>query len=536
MKQVIFSILTAFLLASCVGDFLNDLDKVAQPELKPTVAAPLLHGEFSLEDYLDVVADSVTITQDADSVVVIEYSGDPVTSDRAETLINVPNQSFQKSVSLTLAEINGLPGGLTLSKSFSFDETIVAEPGASDALDSMYMKAGTMQLSISGTMPVSGSIDITFNSIFIGGQILTRTITWTYDPLNPGQSYNENIDLAGAFGDFTKGGTTANTFNYNVDATIIYEGVSMNPTDEIVINTQVLGPKFRLVYGKFSQRGFLTDPGSVNIGVLDNVNADAFYLDSPEIEFKFQNSFGIPVEAQVIQLDAIDKNNQVLAFTGTVIDSPTVIANPSVSAVGSYAQTNLSINNANSNIVDIIAFLPSQLDYQFQGTVIPDTLNQQFVMDTSEVLGEYTVRLPLSGRVSNFTSDKVFDLTNNSLDSVEFSLENTKITIHSINGLPITVDMTLECYDANSNLILTLFQNDNILDPAEIDNNGLVITPTEKTVEQVLSEADFEALKQVKSFTLVSTLYTGKTGMESVKIRMKDKVEVSLFVETTVKF
>ena len=62
--------------------------------MEPEVSGPILSGTFTMEDYVDATSDDITISQDQNGVVIIEYKGEQVASDYAEDLIDVPNQNF----------------------------------------------------------------------------------------------------------------------------------------------------------------------------------------------------------------------------------------------------------------------------------------------------------------------------------------------------------------------------------------------------------------------------------------------------------
>jgi hypothetical protein len=531
MRRVNFLLVIAFLLSSCVSEFLDEFDKIAEPEWNPVLGIPAIYGDFTLEDYLEIGANEVIITQDQEGVVVIEYAGEQIKADRAEDLIDVPAQSFNKALNFNLGETNSLPISGTITKSYDFEQTIETEAGKNDELDSMLLKAGILAIGITGDLPVSGELDLVINSVLIGGQPVTRNYAWTHTPSNPGQSYLENIDLTNAFVDFTKNNTTTNNFNFTVDITIQYEGQAISPVDEIDISIEILNPKFRLVYGKFTEREFATELESVELGILDKVEAEGFYLAEPEINFNFSSSYGIPVEADIIALEATNKDGQVLAFSGAIVDNPIPISAPGLNEIGNYAETLVSINNTNSNITDIIAFLPTSLDYQFEGRVVPSgSPDQQFVMDTSEVLGEYTVRLPLSGRVANFTSTQEFNFEGGDLDF----LKDAKVIISSENGLPLTVGVEVVFLDANDNELITLFKGNNLLQSGVTDQSGIVTTPTTNRVEQELTQSQLNDLGNVTRVKLISTLFTGASGTENVKIRMQDQVKVALYLQTTI--
>ena len=531
MRLAKLFILPVVLFVSCTAEFFDDLDKIGSVYWNPEIGLPIAGGTFTIEDYVDAVSGEVTVSQDADGIVVFEYIGDEVRSDKAEDMITLLDQSTNKSISLGTVEATGLPLNLTITKSYDYEFIIDTED--TDLIDSMIFKSGMLNISLDGDFPVTGQIDLLFSSIKQNGQVLQRSYAWTYNPSSPGQAFIDNIDLSNAFIDYTKNGTTTNDFAFHVDFTINYEGQAISSANKLDIGLTMTNPSFRIVYGKFAQRQFVTDQQSVLLGILEKVDATGFYLDNPQIEFAFKSSFGLPVSAQLSSLIATNSAGATLPFSGSIVNSITSVASPSINEIGSYVETSIFINKDNSNIADIIAFLPTELSYQFEGSVEPqDPSIEQFVLDTSQVIGSYKIKLPLSGHVEEFISSKEFDFDGSDLDP----LTQAKIILHTTNGLPLTVGVELIFLDINNVPIDTLFSGTNFLKPGTTDINGFVISQTESTVEEALSAAEIDKLKSTRKIRMVSILNTGLDGTENVKIRMQDEVKASIYIQTALSF
>jgi hypothetical protein len=531
MRWIRFLILPVALLSSCVADFLNDLDNIGSPYWNPELAVPIISGEFTIEDYVDALSTDISVSQDADGVVVFEYVGPDIASDLAEDMIDIPDQEFNSSINFGNAEAGGFPFSQTLTKSQNFGFTIDTEDA--DLLDSMIFKTGILNINIGGDFPVSGELEVVFNTLQVNGAPLTKTYSWSYNPANPTLLIEESVDLSGAFVDYTRNGTTSNDFNFDINLKINYQGQAITSANAIAINLTMINPGFRIVYGKFAQRQFETPKTSVLLGILEKVEAIDFFLDNPQIEFNFKSSFGLPVVAKLKSLSAINSKGDSLAFTGAIITDNTQVASPTIANVGSFLETSITIDRENSNITDIISFLPAELAYQFEGTVDSQSpLIEQFVLDTSQVIGSYKVKLPLSGRVNNFSTTKEFDFTGEDLDL----LKKTKIILHTTNGLPITIGVKLIFFDEAGIALDTLFADTNILSSGVLDSNGLVIEPTENFVEAQMTAEEMKVLTKANKIVLESILFTGETGAENVKIKMGDKVKISLYIQTAINF
>lgn len=535
MRQAaIFSLLAIFL-ASCIAEFQDNLDKIGEPYINPEIVTPVLSGSFTLADYIDATSGDISITQDDDGLVIIEYSGDQIESENAEDLIQIPPQSFSQAFSFSNSQTIDLPFTGTISRSFSVDESITVEDGTSDVLDSLYLKEGILNVEVVTSIPADGQVVVTINTLEINGLPITFTVAWTYDPANPGaQTIIETISLIDAFADFTKGGTATNNFNFDVDLSVTYAGQPVSGADNVVIDVTIDDPRFQLVYGKFSEREFQTDPETVSLGIFDEVAVEGFYLDQPRIEFDFISSYGVPVEATISQLDAVNEMGQVLPFTGDIIANPTEILGPGLNEVGSSVLTSVALDKSNSNITDIISFLPSAIDYQFTGKVLtPSPTLTQFVLDTSRVMGDYRIILPLDGSVARFESEQSFD----DLDIGDIDmLGETLIGVRSVNGLPITVGLEVVFFDEFDSEIITLFKDQNALEPGQVDGNGFVTNPTENTLEVTLTTEEIKKIVGARRAIMKTILNTGETGSEIVKFRMDDEVQITMYVRSALNF
>jgi hypothetical protein len=531
MRWVRFLILPVALLSACYADFKDELDKVGSVNWNPDLGLPVVSGLFTIEDYVNATSDDLIVSQDSNGVVVFEYTGPEISSDRAETMINLRDQAFNGAIGFNLGESSQLPIVGTLTKSLNFE--FVVDTEGSDLLDSLLLKSGTFNIDINGNYPTSGEIEIVINPLTIGGNIYSQVYSWTYNPANPTQSFQESIDLKEALLDYTNGNTTSNSFSINVNLTISYEGQTITPNNLINLSFTMNNTMFRLAYGKFGQRQFETPVESVLLGIFDSIEVDSFYLDNPQLDISFKNSFGLPVVAQLSALIAVNSNGDALAMSGSVIDNPIAVSRPMIGEEGKFIETNITINSDNSNIADIISFLPSELLYHFDGSIDSQgSQTEQFVMDSSRVIGTYTVKLPLSGLITNFTTSKEYNFNGEDLDL----LKKTKVILFTTNGLPLTVGTELIFLDANDIPLDTLFAGENILEPGITNSNGIVISPTENSVETLLTEGEMEVLKRSKKIVLSTWLNTGTSGKENVKIKMTDQVKVNVFIQTTLSF
>lgn len=523
--KVLFLVL--FLISGCAGTLTNEIDRIGSNQWNPELAAPVLNSNFEMADYLDAVSNEVTVSFDSAGVVVLEYRGPDVVSQTASDLIVIPDQTYQATLDLTPVELTNFNVSGSISKSFHFDFNV--DTGKSDALDSMTFKQGDLLLSITGAFPTSGSLVFDLPYLQINGIPYSKTFSWTYSSGSSSpQQFQLNLDLTNAFIDYTKNGATTSNFSFDIDLTLSAEGTPVSLGDKISVTVNSTNQLFGSVFGHFASRTLSTNRETVSIGVLHSVEANSFTLDQPEVNILFRNSFGLNATIGLTNLQARNSAGNTLPFTGSIVSTPISINRPAGFGVGQFAETNLQINQTNSNLSELISFLPSSLDYQFLGSLQSST-QQQFVVDTSRITGTYMVRLPMSGTASTFTSTKDFDFNGSDFDVLKEGL----ITIRTTNGLPIEVLLDVLFIDSGGNILESLLTDPVVLSSGTVDSNGYVSKPSSRELVVPLNQAFTDNLAKSTKIRVVSTISTVGNGSKVVKIRKNDQVNISVFLQST---
>jgi hypothetical protein len=142
------------------------------------------------------------------------------------------------------------------------------------------------------------------------------------------------------------------------------------------------------------------------------------------------------------------------------------------------------------------------------------------------------VELPFHGSFSELSLTKRFDFDGIGIDD----LGRSKIKLKTINETPL--DMHVQAYfvDANNVVLDSLFIDRAIVKGAPVDANGFTQSSSKVEMEVPVTQAKVDRIDQAKNIVLVATMITVNNGTVPVKISSTDKLQVSLGVNTRVKY
>jgi len=517
-----------FALTSCFNDMIEKIDSIEDVTWNPTLALPITHEELSIAEFSeDISGDNFSYRTTEDGLVVLTYSQDQVFSRTAEELIDINDENFSTAITLESGLATDLPvtGTVTQTETRSFT---VSTP-AGDKLFTASMKGGQMDISISGNFPASGEMVLTFNTIILDDSPLAVPFQWTYDGTNT-QLFNRTVDLNGAEIDFTDNNSTYNHFGFSIDLTINYEGQPVASTMAMDLDVDLLSLEFSQATVNVAQRTLETRMDEIIFYAVNDLRAGYYYLDEPAVSFRFSNSFGVPIDVLVNNMTAHSNDNGDLPLTGDLLGAPVTLGYPDISEMGSSVETKVSVDHANSNLPDVVAWQPNSLSYEYQSTLNgAGSDDVHFVLDTSRISVDVAMELPMYGRFRNLTISENYEFDGSVFDEVDAAL----FRLRTVNGFPINA--FVQCYflDAGGNRIDSLLVDDQQLLLAGItDNEGKVTTPSEKAVEVFVEAGRLTAIAQAERIVLRAVLNTPDNDTRSVKIFEEDQLVLSLMVQT----
>ncbi|MGB3946351.1 MAG: hypothetical protein WBM13_00080 [Bacteroidia bacterium] len=527
----LFAVLMSFTLVSCVKDNF-ELDKLMGVEWNPNLAVPLVYSSLSLEDMLKNGGGLVVV--DADNFCSLVYRGN-LFSLMAKDLIQIPNnQPPPFTMSLDNGQISAL--GIAGTITIPYSQTLAFDSGNNGPkIDSVIFKTGSLDVSLNSDFQYSGQIKLTLPGARKNGVAFTKTMPFNYTGTVPVTNISSS-DLAGYKFDMTNGGTTFNEIVANYELTISGSGNPISPSNQLSLSININNLNFDKIYGDIGQMPITPDVDTVDISVFRNVLGSAtFSLVDPHIKVIIANSYGVPIQAGVSQFFGYNPGSAPYAITGA--PNPLPIQSPTFSQVGQVLVDSFSLNNTNSNIATVINNTPRYLIYQLSSQTNPagGTTHNNFVLDTSKLMVDMEVELPLYGSASNFILvDTIpFEFTSTLPEEVQWALIRT----FNSNGFPFDVDMQVYFADSlYTKLDSLVVPSQTLLKSGVVNiNTGIVTSPTQTTYDVTLTKARLNNLNTAKYLLVKASANTTNGGNTNVKIYSHYKIDFKLGVQVQLK-
>jgi len=228
--------------SSCLEE-MGDLDKLADYTWNPQLAVPLANSNFSFGDFVTNFDSLTQVSVDNEGLISILYHTDFI-SERGNEIFK--DLDLSQTFPPVIASIPGiLLSQLPVLGSIPFtQDTSVAFNVSGEALDSIWLKGGTLNTNIKWTIAAPGSFTITLNSLSNN----SGTVLINHSFTSADSTYSEPIDLSGTTLDLSNNGTATNTFNFRIEITLQDPGVPVSSAD-FNLNFDFQDPVFKGIFG-----------------------------------------------------------------------------------------------------------------------------------------------------------------------------------------------------------------------------------------------------------------------------------------------
>jgi hypothetical protein len=526
---IIFVVLT---ISSCIKDNF-ELDKLTKVEWNPNIAVPLVYSTLTIQDILTKNDKSGLIHVDSNHFCTLVYQGN-LFSTIASDLVKIPDQVTPPfSASLDLTQIPILVANASITVPYSQKVDFVSGPN-SPKIDSMIFKTGTIELSLNSDFQYKGQIKIMIPAAKKNGISLSQTLLLNYTGTVPVIA-TAVIDLSGYHFDMTNGGTTSNQFVVNYEVTLTGPGPTPTTVNKVVVSSALKNMKFDRIYGDLGQLPLSLDQDTVDISIFKNaIGLGIISLADPRLTMIISNSYGVPIQANVSVLNAYTPGKIAYPVTGT--PNPLPIFSPNMSQIGQTLTGSFTLNNTNSNLVNVIKNVPQSFIYKIDSKTNPaGSTHSNFILDSSRFKVDMEVLLPLWGTAKDFilidTAD--FELGEDLTDEVESA------TIRTFNSNGFPMDVAMQVYFTDS-LYTKL---DSLIDPYQLilksatvnPLTGKVTNPTNKIYDVMINHARVAKLKNAKHMLIKAVATTTSGGNVNVKIYSDYKIDVKLGLQAQIK-
>jgi hypothetical protein len=502
---ILVSIVISFATVSCQKD---DFSTLQSPAWSPELAFPLVYSDLTIQDLVHAGDSGTVLTTGTDQFATLLYDGQTMSMD-ASALVNIPDQSYNKAVSLNSSQILALNnlGQLTVS----IAEIIPIAAGQNVNIDSLISKAGDIDIDLDSDFPATVRFGYTFPGITKNGVPLNSYIESTPGAPNSGPS---NQDLTG----FTMNlaGQGGNKLQVQFDITISDITGTITPAHNAEIKFNINGISYSLVYGYFGQTSFLNARDTVAIRVFDNaLNAGFFSIANPKVNFTVNNSFGIPLHITLPEVIALG-NTSANPVPITGIPNPIPSDSPNITELGQTKSTGFALNNSNSNITNIISQQPRYLFTQARMETNPNGPAQNFLTENSKLEMDLQLEMPLYGTAENF---RIKDTVPFSYDDLQ-NVETMELRTEVINGFPIEASIQIVFTDENYLPLDSLFiPGEKIVPSGTVDPvTERVTIPGRNTSKNTFNSNRLRNMLNARHIIVYGQATTYNDGNQNVKI------------------
>jgi hypothetical protein len=411
-------------------------------------------------------------------------------------------------------------------------DTVSIDPGNGVEIDQVKITTGSLSYHIQSSSPVKASMQITLPTALRSGVPVVESIT-----LNPGANLNGTIVAANTIIDF--GADPKQPYNrlpveYSVSVSSNGSMVNFNSQDQIILNLELLNPKFDYVKGYFGKQVESIGPDSINLEIDDILShiTGEFLISSPSIKMNYSNSFGIPLQIDLKVTgkkkgqDPVDLN--LLPFT---------LTSPVAPPVDRDISSSKTIDKSNSKLPELISMLPGKISYSGSATMNPSGNNgwNNYVFGDSRFIGGLEVEVPLEFRMNSLTfADTMDNFLTDAFDSGSElnwdDFESFKIVFDIENGFPMGFSLKMDLQDSVTHKTVSIDASD-LLKPAPVNTEGIATGTTFSSTPITFTHEFFSSIKKADKIILKFTLITSDNGSKDVKIYNDYRIDFKVSLE-----
>lgn len=494
--RIIFTIFGFWVwLSSC--SLVESTDKIITPDWSPEVALPLVNTHISIEDALDIAGadDWLEISPEGDLTLVYE-----------EGLTTLTRKDL-KIISIPDIPVVMIDSQMTI-------------PFPIEAVRKVSLKSGTLRVDYQSGLTGSHEVVLRMQNLWKDGQMFFISF-----PMQASGVGLASFDLSGYTLDMEAGSLIFSCYARNT-----VSGMS-DPLDQV--NLLLKDMDYAYVEGNIPTYSFSSDPDSIKNDVFEQIQLKGFSLTNPSVTFRFDNSFGVPIEITSLAWARGSDGVTTVPLGHDGLAGGVNLGYPSLSEVGAYSTTEITLDRNNSNITDIISALPEALTYQFGIITNPNgNAPSGFITDSSSLSVGISARVPLEGRLEELVIDNTVEADLSDVDIVS----SGGFKLITDNALPVEAVAQIFFLDSQEAIIDSLFDlTTSVLSAPSVGINGAVLEPGSQTLSVTLSEARFASLVSTRKIRIRAVVSTAGGGQTPVKFQLSDAIVIKLGVIARIK-
>jgi len=511
---------------------IHSCQKRASSEWGPDVAVPMVKGRFSLANILVKSNAGGNFLTGSDGLITLYYQRN-LANLVAESQFPLVSQGFSQSFGLdasSAAAFNTLDPGLvfdmpTINQVMNLNLPIGIE------LDSLILKGGTLRVNVSSGFQHPALFTVSLPGSVQNGAVISTNLQLSMPGTGPSQGTSV-LNLSGARLNTRAGGQPNRlAVQFQVQFTKTANPVSVS--DSLLVSFEIQQPRFSKLIGFMGNTDFPLPQDTLEIPVLSQALGGNFIVSNPKLEFAYRNGFGLPVLGQFLSSQAYypSPNTPSASLTGSW-SAPFTIA---AAISGVPVSSGFDISSANSNILSLIQQVPRGFIFNLKATPNPGaTSGQNIILDTAHFKLDMGIRLPLQGRLEQFTFLDTVPLTLTNLGRIDRITFRTTIA----NAFPVGCKFQAYFMNAQYQILDSLNQSDTsyVVAPPQVNSAGVVVGgPAEKTTDFQIEAGSIARLNGVKYMLLVATATTSGAPSTNVSFFNYNYMDVRFGIRTKLK-
>ncbi len=483
MRKFVFICITLVIGSSCNLNQV-EVDNLKVQNYRGLVALPIGELNYSLQELLEEEIDSTNLQIGPDSVFVLVYRDSTSFNDNSQ-LLDIQDITNTGVVTVPVQAPVPVATPVPINQDFTFNY----QPENDEEIDSIVYENGELSFQLSSSFESSIDFDVTINNtvnLGNGNPVVFR------GTVSPNDVSRQTQSLANHATNLNRVGNL-NTFEVSFTGTInLQAGQGISATDILSFTLIYRDQVFRYVFGFFGQDNVEVGNQLVDVSFFENLG-EGLIFENPEIRMTFMNSYGLPIGLLFNTIFSVSGDTGDSTFlSGQIVQSPQLIASPTVNQIGQVLDTTLSITSNNSNIRDLFSVSPRQLGFQVRALTNPfGTSTRNFVSNNSRLDTDIEVRLPLSVRLEDLTRSLDFEI-DQGLDLSD--VDSVTLRIVTENQLPLNARMTLQILDADS-VVLHEVPEELVVATPFLNRNGVVVTGEVNIASILLNPAGIQAFQ-----------------------------------------
>ncbi len=514
----------ALLLGSCMKQEDFDFNKVTSNELNPEFAVPLIHSELSIGDITGANGNGM-ISVNNDHTVNLVYTSN-IYSRHGYEFFAPADESNAQTLLLSYSDSSTIYQNGSITKVAPFVMPLTFSN--SEQIDSLTFRKGDLRINISSDIPHDGVLNISIPGATKNGQPFTKDI-----PFNAYTNQSVNVQDVSDLSDYNMKTNINGTPNrVNIIYTITFNNSNstlntLNKNFDITTSFDQITPAS--LFGYFGQSEFMMPSGTSELGVFNNIKSGTIYFDDPKLTLTLKNSFGMPLDATIVQLKAINGDGTQTALTGPIpsplIDYPLMF--------GQQAVTTIVFDKNNSNIQQVINGAPRQFVYDIDAGINSPLPSYNFMGDSSEFRADIKMEIPLRGYAAGFTVQDTLDFSIGEIKEIE----SAEFRLNISNGFPVNVYTQVYFMDDNFNVVDSLLDHaqNHLIEAAEYEADGRTTIPTRRMTDEPFAGNRLQNLLKAKKVLIKGEIQTKDAPTSMVEIYDDYKIDFKLGVKTKLK-